>query len=417
MSQAPVWRIGGWLNLIQSTFVGLLRVLSVPIVLMLSVASGYTTYYGLSYFITPWIAFIVTVAVQSIVVICSLELAGMHWRANPLRYLSVVLSLLVALTVSVTFSYFKFYEFSRRDTLLIERQARLAEDVNRYMVEVVSLRSRLTAEQHKRIDAAARDTERAYLSTHPGMAGQKVGKGRIWSYYNEILQGEQSRLKRLDTQTQPLESALAATRAALLAFSARPSEATAHARLLEAFQNLAIQADQLAANYGLTPAQGPRLASFAEFSRGITPSFAMWADLSWFALACASMVDFFTLVLSYRLEMTAPGPLTEEEKELAFQGLRQFSRFTINRNDELEFRLERTELERARRVPDWQRMFSVAFLLNRGYLRKMSGSSVEFAPNLYPIIAERLTRQPAPPSGMPANDAALAEALRKQRHG
>jgi hypothetical protein len=76
MSHSAVWRIGGWLNLIQTTFVGLLRVLSVPIVLMLSVASGYTTYYGLSFFITPWIAMIVTVAVQSIVVICSLGCTG-----------------------------------------------------------------------------------------------------------------------------------------------------------------------------------------------------------------------------------------------------------------------------------------------------------------------------------------------------
>jgi hypothetical protein len=40
-------------------------------------------------------------------------------------------------------------------------------------------------------------------------------------------------------------------------------------------------------------------------------------------------------------------------------------------------------------------MFAVAFLLNRGYLRKMSERSVEFAPNLYPIIAERMTAEPA----------------------
>ena len=45
MSTMAVWRIGGLLNLIQTTFVGILRVLSVPIVLMLSMASGYTTYY------------------------------------------------------------------------------------------------------------------------------------------------------------------------------------------------------------------------------------------------------------------------------------------------------------------------------------------------------------------------------------
>jgi hypothetical protein len=35
-------------------------------------------------------------------------------------------------------------------------------------------------------------------------------------------------------------------------------------------------------------------------------------------------------------------------------------------------------------------MFVVAFLLNRGFLRKVDRRSVEFAPNLYPIIADRL---------------------------
>jgi hypothetical protein len=137
----------------------------------------------------------------------------------------------------------------------------------------------------------------------------------------------------------------------------------------------------------------PRLGSFAQFSQGMTPSFAMWEDLSLFALACAAMVDFFTLVLSYRLEFTAPGPLTEEERDLAFRGIQEFNEFTINGNDELEFVIERTELERARRYADWLRMFVVAFLLNRGFLRKVDDRSVEFAPNLYPIISERLRRR------------------------
>jgi len=79
---------------------------------------------------------------------------------------------------------------------------------------------------------------------------------------------------------------------------------------------------------------------------------------------------------------------------LAFQGLREFSQFAINDNDELEFVFEKTELERAKRFPDWNRMFTVAFLLNRGFLRKVSERSVEFAPNLYPIMAECMRKEP-----------------------
>ena len=418
MSHSTVWRIGGWLNLIQSTFVGLLRVLSVPIVLMLSVASGYTTYYGLRFFITPWIAMIVTVAVQSIVVICSLELAGMHWRANPARFLSIVLSLLVALTVSVTFSYFKFYEFSQRDSILVERQLQLSNELNRYVADVVAIKGQLTANQQSRIEVAAREAQQAYMGMQPGMAGQGVGKGKVWEFYNDILLGEQEKLRKLEAATQPLEKPLADTRSALQAFSGQMNDPLAYNHLIEAFHALQGAADQLASGNGLAPITVPRLASFTELSSGITPSFDMWANLSWFALACAGMVDFFTLILSYRLEMTAPGPLSEEEKDLAFEGLRQFSHFTINRNDELEFSLERTELERARRVSEWHRMFAVAFLLNRGYLRKMNGKRVEFAPNLYPIVAERLARQAeARLRSEPANDDALAEAMRKKFHG
>ncbi|MGR8941143.1 MAG: hypothetical protein ACU83P_06090, partial [Gammaproteobacteria bacterium] len=68
--------IGGMINSMQTLFVATLRLWTIPIVLMLSLASGFTTYFGMSHFIVPWIALIITIAIQSIVVICSLELAG-----------------------------------------------------------------------------------------------------------------------------------------------------------------------------------------------------------------------------------------------------------------------------------------------------------------------------------------------------
>jgi hypothetical protein len=95
-------------------------------------------------------------------------------------------------------------------------------------------------------------------------------------------------------------------------------------------------------------------------------------------------------LLFYCLETTAPGPLSEHEQELVFECLRQFSEFRINENDELEMVIEKSDLERARRYSDWSRMFAVGFLLSRGFLRKIDERSVEFAPNLYPLIAERM---------------------------
>ena len=55
--------------------------------------------------------------------------------------------------------------------------------------------------------------------------------------------------------------------------------------------------------------------------------------------------------------------------------------------------IEKSNIERARRYSDWSRMFAVGFLLSRGFLRKIDHRSVEFAPNLYPLIAERMSSQ------------------------
>ncbi|MCK5478056.1 MAG: hypothetical protein KAI44_03995, partial [Methylococcales bacterium] len=64
--------------------------------------------------------------------------------------------------------------------------------------------------------------------------------------------------------------------------------------------------------------------------------------------------------------------------------------FKINENDELQMVIEKTEIEKARRYSDWSRMFAVGLLLNRGFLRKIDHKTVEFAPNLYPLIAEKM---------------------------
>jgi hypothetical protein len=418
---AAAWHIGQWLNAIQTTFVGLLRVWSVPIVLLLSLASGYTTYYGLSFFITDWIALIITIAVQSIVVICTLELAAMHWRANLTRFVSTAVSLLVAVFVSVSFSYFKFYEFSQRDTILIDRLGTFQSDINRYLESVVGVKSGLMSAQQKRVEQASLEASQAYVGSHPAMQGEfrnQIGKGPFWTHFNDILEAERTKLKALESRFTDLDRYLAEVRSGLKEFSLRMDDAAAYERMLRSLQDLQGSAENLAAVYGLKPVEAPRFGSYAEFARGITPSFAMWENISLFALACAAMVDFFTLVLSYRLEFTAPGPLTEGEKDLAYQGLRQFGEFTINKNDELEFVIEKTELERARRYSDWERMFAVAMLLNRGYLRKISERAVEFAPNLYPVIGERMqAARDADKPGEAANDNKLDEVLIRKGYG
>lgn len=421
-----VWHIGQLLNSVQSTFVGLLRIWSIPIVLMLSLASGYTTYYGMSYFISGWIALIVTVAVQSIVVIATLELAGIHWKANLPRYLLTLSTLLIAITVSVSFSYFKFYEFSQHDNILIHNHQGFERGVVEYIDAVAHLKGEMASRQKQRAEAATREANQAYLGIHPSMSANKeshtqagkVGKGPFWTLYNEAQVREQAELEKLERSFIDLDRHLLELRSSLREFSLRMADADAYDKVVSSLGQLQSQVENLSAGFGSQPPRPPALAPFAQLTSGITPTFEMWEDVSWFALACAAMVDFFTVILSYRLEFSAPGPLTDEEMELAYLGLRQFSQFTINNNDELEFQIERTELERARHRPDWTRMFAVAFLLNRGYLRKISANKVEFAPNLYPIIANRLqTRLDAAAVTPGTSDENLRQLLERKTHG
>ncbi|WP_367154609.1 hypothetical protein [Methylomonas sp. HYX-M1] len=386
--------LGYLINRIQTLFVSLLRIWTIPIVLMLSLASGFTTYYGLSHFITPWIALIITVAIQSIIVICSLEMAGIHWAANRTRYFSVLGSLLIAITASITFSYFKFYEISERETLHIERVQRIRQDIKAYIDAVLTRKGELLQQQKHVLDRASNNASKAYFGTldqiGPGFKNQ-VGEGPFWRHYNQIYQEKKQAFQAQEQAFLALDGKIHAVQASLAELDRPSVQQQVYEAVLKNFQDIQFAVNQLSSSAGLQFPDAPMLMTYSQFSEEVKPSFAMWQGFSWFAFACAAMVDFFTVLLSYRLEFTAPGPLTQQEEELVFECLRQFSEFRINENDELELVIEKTELEKARRYSDWARMFVVGLLLNRGFLRKVDSRTVEFAPNLYPLIAEKMS--------------------------
>ncbi len=386
--------LGSLLNSIQTLFVGMLRIWSIPIVLMLSIASGFTTYYGLSHFILPWIALIITIAIQSIIVICSLEIAGIHWKANRLRYLSVLLSLFVAITASITFSYFKFYEVSQSETIRISRINEMRKDVDAYLAAILLTKGDILKQQNSELEKATTDVTQAYFGTHaqiPPANRNVVGEGPFWKHYNQRYQDKKAQFDRLDKEFHLLDEHIRTLQTSLNHLTVDTENNFQKA--VAGFQEVQLKFNQLATNAGYNVPQAPILMTYAQFIQGVTPSFAMWNDFSLFAFSCAAMVDFFTFLLSYRLEGTAPGPLSEEEQELAFECIRQFTEFRINENDELEMVIEKSDIERARRYSDLSRMFAVGFLLSRGFLRKIDERSVEFAPNLYPLVAERMGAQ------------------------
>ncbi len=386
--------VGYFINSIQTLFVGVLRVWTIPIVLMLSIASGFTTYYGLSHFITPWIALVITIAIQSIVVICSLEMAGMHWKANRIRYFSVVCSLMIALMASVSFSYFKFYEISQKDKLHVDRVNLLRVDVKTYIDSALTIKADILKQQNAEIEKASTEVSQAYFGTHPQAFDSyknHVGEGPFWKHYNQIYLEKKTQKEKFEHDFSELNQDVQKVQSSVNSLDNSPDIEAAYQQMLSHFESLQLKMNILFGNSGLSNVpQAPLLMTYNQFNADIQPNVAMWSDFSLFAFICAAMVDFFTVLLSYRLEFTAPGPLTSQEEELIFECLRQFTEFRINRNDELEMVIEKSDLERARRYNDWSRMFAVGLLLNRGFLRKIDDKTVEFAPNLYPLMAEKM---------------------------
>lgn len=386
--------VGYLINSIQTLFVGLLRVWTIPIVLMLSVASGFTTYFGLSHFITAWIALIITIAIQSIIVICSLEIASLHWRANRIRYFSVVCSLIIALTASVSFSYFKFYEISEQDSLHITRINSIRSDIKTYIDRVLLIKSDVLKRQRIDMEKASIDVSQAYFGTHAQIAEDykhQIGQGPFWRHYNQIYQEKKQQLTKLEHDFSELDLNIQKLQVSINDLDMAANSESAYSAMLGNFQNVQLKINLLSSNIEQPLPEMPLIMTYKQFIATVQPTVAMWSNFSAFAFICAAMVDFFTVLLSYRLEFTAPGPLTAEEEELVFECLRQFTEFKINKNDELEMVIEKTEMERARHYSDWSRMFAVGLLLSRGFLRKIDDKTVEFAPNLYPLVAEKMS--------------------------
>jgi hypothetical protein len=337
---------------------------------------------------------VITIAIQSIIVICSLEIAGIHWKANRIRFLSVLLSLLVAIAASITFSYFKFYEISESESIHITRVKSVQKEVNDYLAVVLTTKAGILKQQQIELNKIAEEESQAYFGTHRQVSPEFrniVGTGKFWKHYNQIHLAKKAQVKQLEQGFQLIDDEIRKLQSNLNQLD--DDAQNSYKKMVSGMQEIQLKSNQLAAGIGFTVPQAPMMMPYSQFVQGMTPSFAMWNNFSLFAFLCAAMVDFFTFLLSYRMELTAPGPLNEDEQELVFECLKQFSEFRINSNDELEMVIEKSDIERARRYSDWSRMFAVGFLLSRGFLRKIDSRSVEFAPNLYPLIAEKLSEK------------------------
>src|SRR6202035_1717758 len=105
------------------------------------------------------------------------------------------------------------------------------------------------------------------------------------------------------------------------------------------------------------------------------------------------LVDLFTVFLTFWLESVPFGRVTPEERELVVEGIMAFSDWKVNGNNELDFRLTRTEAERSAGVNDGSRTFWATSLLSRGLLKRVDPARAEFAPRLYRIFIDDFCRR------------------------
>lgn len=385
----------GYLRDIQTLFVSLLKVWIIPIVIMLSIASGFTTYYGLAHFIISWIALVITIAIQSIIVICSLEIAGIHWRANRLRYLATSSSLIIALAASISFSYFKFYEISQQDDVHIKRLNQIRTNVKSYLKPLLVIKYDVLERQQSQLKQLSNEVSQAYFGTHPLVSGDyknRVGEGPFWKQYNKIYQEKKLKYDNLILKFTTVDNIIYRLQGSLNDLDVADNLENSYYKVLKNYQDLQLQASSLLEYIDLELPEAGLLMTYKQFIADVKPSVSMWHEFSLFAFMCAAMVDFFTVLLSYRLEFSVPRNLTIEEEDLVFECLEQFTEFTINANNELQMVIEKTAIEKARRYSDLTRMFAVGLLLSRGFLRKIDYRTVEFSAQLYPLIAGKMQK-------------------------
>lgn len=380
---------------LQDTFVRLLTISKIPLILLLSCASGYTTYHGMKLFITDWIAMIITVAVQAILVMATVELSKMHWRASMLRFSSTLLYLIVALAVSIFFSYFKFYEISESTALQEVKYSTLKKTVDRYLNTVLTQKSILIETQKQRVTSARYDTDQAYLGTHPDMPKRMkgiLGKGGYWEHFNEVTEREKLMLIDLKTGFDELDKQIKELSLLLAQQGLTDLSVKENYQAIKAgYQMIGNLSNSLMSNTGQVAIPQESLEPYEQYIE-VKPSLDIVNMLSPLALFLAIMVDLFTLILSYRLEAVPPQTLSDYEKRLAFLGLQEFPDWKINTGGQLETRLEHNQEELAEEYDDSWRKLIVGMLLNRGMLRKVSGKKVEFSPQLYPLIIEQLVK-------------------------
>lgn len=377
---------------VQLFFTNFITVLIVPIIIALSIASGYTTFHGMINFITPWIAFPVTFAVQAIIILAAFKLSRSYWKANRTRYLSYIVSLIIGLIISVYFSYFTFYEKSQSKFIKEVKFNALRTTIEDYIQEARKSKVEIILRKERNLELFSAQADSAELgrgSFLPDSLRGRTGRGGFyWSKKRE----ERRQRMNLDVFKQDFEKIEAESDSFLANLDIDALRDRANYRLMLArFSKLSNKIQNMLSNYGYQVINQPELISYERFVE-LIPDFVVLRNISYFSLFLAVIIDVLAFVFSYRLSEMPTRLLSSEERRLAYLGIKEFSRYSINKRDQLELIIEKSSIEKADGYDDSARMFIAALLLNSELSKKVDADKVEFTPTFYPIIAQEFIK-------------------------
>lgn len=353
------------------------------VILGLCCASAYTTFTGLNLYLPWWpISLILTIAVQVLVVIGTLQLTMARRQASLRRFLGIAFCLFLSMGVSVFFSYFAFYQQYESENLQLQRFATVSGGVDAFLREIQDLRTKLVSQQQQSIRQQRDKAEAEAL----GANGQ-VGKGKKYDTLYDEVKRRETELAELSNEDE-VEAHVNELR--VFVANTNPSKLLSeneYQHFMDLVASIRKSVDRFTKKQGVPPVNPPNIIRWEEY-REKRPAFSDLAHISPVAASLAVLVDLFAVFLTFWLESVPFGRLTQKERKLVVESILQFSDWKINENNQLDFRLSRTEAERSSGINDGPRTFWASSLLSRGLLKRVDPSRAEFAPRLYKVFID-----------------------------
>lgn len=376
-------KLNQFLQDIHLTFLNFLRLSTILIIPALSIASGYTTFNGMRYYINAWIALIITVSVQIIIVVAAYELSTTYFRAHKLRFIGMAFSFIIGFTVSTHFSYIMFYNKSQAFEERTRKFKQIDSVINNYIVDVKKsqgIKLNNLSKEIKLLDNLRLRAELGTLSNVP-IKFQVPGVGPVTKAYLKQIQAKKNELKSVEVG---FSSFIKETDSFLVHFSLGINQdEIKYNAMRDSFIRLANHAEKIILGEDIVAK--PTIPLWEDFSKS-NPPHAFLTDLS---LYLAFIIDILAFIFSMRLKILPTGKLTDEDIDIFYQVMPEFRDVGLNSHDQLQIGIERTREEIKAGIIDIDRKYAIASMLNKGYMRRVGKAYVEFTQKLYDIVAKK----------------------------